>query len=164
MKKKIRPNWKIIIAESIGIIFLIHGVSRLHKSYYSDIWKALLESDSEKLKSLPEISIGDFLFESIMFEFYVLIASVVILLLIKWKMKLPLINTVLSLTLVFLLFPIGFFKIDFITSLFNSIGGIFTNEFGFSFLISGLLLTLIGLAILWKGIKKIKTTHNNVYN
>ncbi len=154
MKKKIRPNWKIIVAESIGIIFLIHGVSRLHKSYYSDIWKAFTESDSEKLKNQIEISLGDFLFESIMFGFYVLIASIVILLLIKWKMKLPIINTILSLFLVFLLFPIGFFDIDFITSLFNSIGAIFTNDIGFSFLISGLTLTLIGFAILWKGINK----------
>jgi len=154
LKKKIRPNWKIIVAESIGIIFLIHGVSRLHKSYYSDIWKAFTESDSEKLKNQIEISLGDFLFESIMFGFYVLIASIVILLLIKWKMKLPIINTILSLFLVFLLFPIGFFDIDFITSLFNSIGAIFTNDIGFSFLISGLTLTLIGFAILWKGINK----------
>ena len=159
MKKKIRPDWKIIIAESIGIIFLIHGISRLHKSYYSDIWKAFLESNSEKLKNLTEISLGDFLFESIMFGFYVLIVSVLILSLIKWKRKLPLINTVLSLTLVFLLFPIGFFEIDFITGIFNSIGAIFTNDIGLSFLISGIILTLIGIAILWK---EIKTTHNTV--
>lgn len=153
MKKKIRLNWKIIVAESIGIIFLIHGVSRLHKSYYSDIWKAFLESDSEKLKNITEISLGDFLIESIMFGFWVLIASVLILLLVKWKIKLPLIDTILSLILVFLLFPMGFFNIDFITGLFNSIGAIFTNDIGFSFLISGLILTLIGLTVLWKGMK-----------
>jgi hypothetical protein len=153
LKKKIRLNWKIIVAESIGIIFLIHGVSRLHKSYYSDIWKAFLESDSEKIKNITEISLGDFLIESIMFGFWVLIASVLILLLVKWKIKLPLIDTILSLILVFLLFPMGFFNIDFITGLFNSIGAIFTNDIGFSFLISGLILTLIGLTVLWKGMK-----------
>jgi hypothetical protein len=153
LKKKIRPDWKIIIAESIGIIFLIHGVSRLHKSYNSDIWKAFLESDSENLKNQIGISLGDFLLNSIMFGFYILIVSVMILLLIKWKMKLPLIDTFLSLILVFLLFPIGFFEIDFITALFNSIGAIFSNDIGYSFLISGLILTLIGLIILWKGIK-----------
>jgi hypothetical protein len=114
LKKKIRPDWKIIIAESIGIIFLIHGVSRLHKSYNSDIWKAFLESDSENLKNQIGISLGDFLLNSIMF---------------------------------------GFFEIDFITALFNSIGAIFSNDIGYSFLISGLILTLIGLIILWKGIK-----------
>jgi hypothetical protein len=153
LKKKIRLNWKIIVAESIGIIFLIHGVSRLHKSYYSDIWKAFLESDSEKLKNITEISLGDFLIESIMFGFWVQIASVLILLLVKWKIKRPLIDTILSLILVFLLFPMGFFNIDFITGLFNSIGAIFTNDIGFSFLISGLILTLIGLTVLWKGMK-----------
>ena len=156
---KIKPNWKTILAESIGIIFLIHGVGRLHKSYYSDIWKAFIHSD--KLKNEVVINLGDFLLESIMFGFYVLIVSIMILLLIKWKMKLPLTDTFLSLILVFLLFPIGFFKINFITALFNSIGAIFTNDIGFSFLISGLILTLIGLTVLWKG---IKTTHNTVYN
>jgi hypothetical protein len=153
---KIKPNWRIILTESIGVIFLIHGFGRLQKSYYSDIWKAFLESDSEKLKTQIGISLGDFLLETIMFGVYVLIVSVIILLLIKWKMKLPLIDTFLSLILVFSLFPIGFFEIDFITALFNSIGAIFSNDIGYSFLISGLILTLIGLTILWKGIKTNK--------
>jgi len=156
---KIKPNWRIILTESIGIIFLIHGFGRLQKSYYSVIWKAFIESDSEKLNTQIGISLGDFLLEAIMFGFYVLIVSVIILLLIKWKMKLPLTDTFLSLILVFSLFPIGFFEIDFITGLFNSIGAIFSNDIGYSFLISGFILLLIGLIILWR---VIKTTQNQV--
>ena len=153
MKKKLKLNWEIIVAESIGIIFLIHGSKRLHTSYYSDIWKALLELDSEKMENFKTKSIGQFLYDSLSFGFWIFLVWVLLLLVFKWKIKLPLADTILTLILVFLLFPIGFFNIDLVTRLFNSIGAIFTNDIGFSFLISGLILTLIGLGILWKGTK-----------
>ncbi|WP_191100654.1 hypothetical protein [Olleya marilimosa] len=146
-------NWKIIVAESIGIIFLIHGSKRFHISYYSDIWKALIDVDSEKLESLKIKNVGQFLYDSQIFGFWIFLVWVLLILLFKWKIKLPLADTILTLILVFLLFPIGFFNIDFITGLFNSIGALFTNDIGFSFLISGLILTLIGLGLLWVGIK-----------
>ena len=124
---------------------------------------ALVELDAKKLENFSNMDVSQFFLNSQMIGFWALIIYALIVLLIKWKIKQKLTDTVFSFILVFLLFPIGFFNIRFITSLFNSIGGVFTNDIGFSFLISGLTLTLIGLAILSVEIKiGIKTTHNKV--
>ena len=124
---------------------------------------ALVELDAKKLENFSNMDVSQFFLNSQMIGFWALIIYALIVLLIKWKIKQQLTDTVFSFILVFLLFPIGFFNIRFITSLFNSIGGVFTNDIGFSFLISGLTLTLIGLAILSVEIKiGIKTTHNKV--
>ena len=142
---------------------MIHGVKRLYISYNSDLLNALVELDAKKLENFSNMDVSQFFLNSQMIGFWALIIYALIVLLIKWKIKQQLTDTVFSFILVFLLFPIGFFNIRFITSLFNSIGGVFTNDIGFSFLISGLTLTLIGLAILSVEIKiGIKTTHNKV--
>ena len=144
MKRKLKLNWIIIVIESIGLVFLIHGSKRLHTSYYSDIWIALLNLDSEKLERFEMKNTGQFLFDSQLFEFWIFLVWVLLLLCFKRKIKLPIADTILTILLVFLLFPIGFFNIDFVTRLFNSIGAIFTNDIGFYFLISGIVLTFIG--------------------
>ncbi|MEP0212213.1 MAG: hypothetical protein ABJD66_03290 [Cellulophaga sp.] len=155
MKKSINLSWKTVIIESLGLILLISGVKRF---YFST--QPILNQETDKLTSE---SIVYFLMESALWGIGTLIFAGLIIGILKWKLKQSIIDSVLAIIFVFALFPFGFFNGGLFNSIFNSIGGLFTDIKTSSALISGIILTVIGFSLLWRSIKSKIKQHTTPY-
>jgi len=153
---------KNIVTESFGVFLLIFGIVKLGIAMRSEEYLAIFNKDISKYQSLTSQTFGELLAENVYWGLGAFIIAFVIIVLLKilYHNKKGLLNSVIAFILVFSFFPLGFFNAGFTNSIVNFVGGIITENLKYRLMINGILWTLIGIGIIWLGIKWNKnTTH-----
>ncbi|MHB0756862.1 hypothetical protein [Polaribacter sp. M15] len=158
-------NIKLIILESISMIFLVNGIQRLYVASQGQKYDALMSQNWEKFESLTSESVGQFFANRAFWTLGIILVGILIIGIINWKNKIGIINTMLLFLIVIGIAMNGFFLTGITHQYLNYFCGIFAESWGISFLIGGIIITLIGILILWKTINLNKNTiHNTVQN
>ncbi|WP_225037295.1 hypothetical protein [Winogradskyella sp. SM1960] len=158
-------NLKLILLECFALIFIISGIDRLYVAFNGEKFDALMEEDWKKFESLTDVRIGEFFVNQAYWTFGIILIGILVVGLINWKNKFGIINSIIVLILTIGISTTGIYSTGIINRYLNYFCGIFAEGYGLAFLIGGLIIAFIGIAILWKTIKMNKSTvHNTVYN
>ncbi len=151
---------KNIVIESIGLILIVFGIEKLRIAMRSEIHLAILSNDMNKFESLTSDTIGDIVIDYTLWGLWALLIGFISIGLCKFlkKNKIGLLESLISIVLVFCLFPLGFFRSGIANSIINFVGGIITENFKIKSIINGILWTIIGISTIWFTLKN--TTHN----
>jgi len=151
MLKRIHIN--IILLDILSLFFIINGVKRLYIASQEEKYIAIFNNDLDTFKTLTSFTMGEFVAISAYWAFGTFIVGIVSISLINWKNKIGITNSILTLLIVFSLFPFGIFSEGFINTSLNSFGWLFGGGFSTSFLIGGTVLSLIGFFLFRKSIQ-----------
>lgn len=159
-------NFKKIILESVGLIFIGFGIEKLYLASQSEKYLAIWTGDFNKFEVLTSENIGWFFMQSYLWRFGGIATGFLIIALLKlWKKnRKGLVNSLIAFLIVFSLIPIGFFSSGFSNLIINFIGGILTENLMIKFIINGLLWNAIGIGIIWFALKntsKNKASYEN---
>ncbi len=161
MKKQI--NIKLILLESVALIFLINGLQRLYMASQGLKYDALLNENWDKFKSLTSESLGDFFAMRAFWTLGFISFGIIAIGVINWKKGVAIINSIILFIIILGVTMTGFFLSGITNNYLNYFCGIFTENYGTSFFVGGNILTIIGIVILWKTINLNKNTiHNTV--
>ena len=125
-------------------------------TYNGNQFDALISEDWEKFESLTDVRIGELFANQAYWTMASLLIGILIVGLINWKNKFGIINSIGVIILTFGISATGINSHGIINRYLNYFCGIFAEGYGMAFLIGGLLIALIGIAILWKTIKMNK--------
>lgn len=159
VKKKLlslmkKLNLKLILIQLLGIFFFIEGIQKIYIASDAERFMCLLKYDvnSECWKNLNSTftTLGDFLAKRAYWSFGAFVIGILIISLINLKNKKPFLNTFFVFLLAFLIFPTGIFFRGKISDYFNYFGGLFAKNYQYSFIISGIIFTLIGSLLMWR--------------
>ena len=148
-------NFKVILIQFIGCIFLIQGIQNLYFTTQTEKFNCYIEyfknpkCECYHRLGLNEI-VGEFMSDIYLWFFYGFIIGIIISSIINWKKNRHLLNSVLLFILLFILFPIHFFRNEYVSRIFQQLGEIFTQDFGIQNNIGGIAYTLIGSLLLRK--------------
>ena len=157
---------KLILLESLSLIFIINGIRRLQIAYNGEKYEALINDDWKKFKSLTNETVGDLFAYGALWVVGIIIFGILVIGFINWKNKIKIINSVAVFVIIIGIAVTGSFMSGIINKYLNYFCGLFAKSYSISFLIGGIILSLVGITILWKAIdiNKKSTVHNNVYN
>ncbi len=152
----------LILFETLALFFLINGIQRLYLASQGEKFNAIMNNDLDKYYSLTSIYASEFFVRRGYWTVGAFIFGILLIGIINWKSKINIINSILTFLIVFILFPTGVFVKGILNNYLNYFSGLFSENYSISFLISGAILSLIGLTILWKTTQnKRNTMHNN---
>ena len=155
-------NLKLILLECLAIFFIISGINRFYIAYFGDAVEALSQEDWDRFASnIGDLSVGDFFAYRIYWSLFVLFLSILSAIIINWRHKLGVINTILVAILSIGISSTGIYFSGMIYRYLNSFCKIFGTDIKLSFSIGGLLLISIGIVVLWKAIALTKINHSN---
>jgi len=152
-------NFRVILFQIIGIIFLIHGILQLRfytvaekficaTNYFQnkelECWNRLFPKKEDVISFWPSIYIWIFLG----FLFGIFIASF-----LNWRNRLSSLNTILVAIVMYIIMRFKFFRKGILSRLFNSFISIFSDDSATQFIVGGIIFTLIGVTILWLSVK-----------
>lgn len=143
---------KLILLESFALIFIINGLQRLYIASQGQKYDAVMSENWEKFESLTSESIGQFFVNRAYWTFGIILVGILAIGIINWKNKIRIINSIILLVIVLGISMTGFFLSGITNQYLNYFCGIFAESYGLSFFIGGTILTIIGIAILWKSI------------
>ncbi len=146
------------------MILIVLGIEKIQVSVYSKEYEAMFKMDGDKLNQLGVSSIGELMMDTFWWSFGAFLVVFVLIGTFKLsgKLKKGLLDTLLAFTIVFALFPLGFFNSGVTHQIVNHIGDVFSDELRTRMLITGLFWTVLGIAIIWFTLKNTK--HNKVHN
>ncbi len=147
-----RFNLKLILLECLALIFIISGIKRFYVAYNGEEFDALMNDDWEKFESLTDVRIGQFLNDQAYWTLASLLVGILIVGITNLKFKVGIINSIIVLILSFGISITGIYSSGIINRSLNSFCSLFAKGYGMSFLIGGIIILLIGIAILWKTI------------
>ena len=152
-------NFRVILFQIIGIIFLIHGILQLRfytvaekficaTNYFQnkklECWNRLFPKKEDVISFWPSIYIWIFLG----FLFGIFIASF-----LNWRNRLSSLNTILVAIVMYIIMRFKFFRKGILSRLFDSFISIFSDDSATQFIVGGIIFTLIGVTILWLSVK-----------
>ena len=151
----IKINFKIILVQFIGCIFLIQGIQNLYFATQTEKYNCFIEYlKNPKCECFQKLRLnefgGEFMSEVYLWFFYGFVIGIIISFIINWKKNTHPLNSVLLFVILFLLFPIHFFRNEYVSLIFRQFGEIITQDFGVQNIIGGITYTIIGSSILWK--------------
>ena len=152
-------NFRVILFQIIGIIFLIHGILQLRfytvaekficaTNYFQnkelECWNRLFPKKEDVISFWPSIYIWIFLG----FLFGIFIASF-----LNWRNRFSSLNTILVAIVMYIIMRFKFFRKGILSRLFDSFISIFSDDSATQFIVGGIIFTLIGVTILWLSVK-----------
>ena len=151
----IKINFKIILVQFIGCIFLIQGIQNLYFATQTEKYNCYIEYlKNPKCECFQKLRLngfgGEFMSDVYLWFFYGFVIGIFITSIINWKKNRHPLNSVLLIVLLFILFPIHFFRNEYVSLIFRQFGEIITQDFGVQNIIKGITYTIIGSLILWK--------------
>jgi hypothetical protein len=157
-------NLKLIILQFVSMVFLIHGIKRLHAATQGNIYEAIIDQDFDKFDSLTNISLSQYIVNLELWSLWSFIISIILIGIGNWKFKITLINSILTVLITSLLYLFGFFNKGIIDRNLNYFCGLFADGYGMGYFIGGAILTLMGLAFLWISfpIQRLHSTQQRV--
>lgn len=145
---KIKPL--LILIQWLGIFFLINGFLRLFYSFKGAEIE-YMKAAKEESHSPENLTIMiDFLHDRTYVTLGAYLLGIVLIALINWKRKNHFLNTIVVVVLGFAVFPMEILFGGVISKSFNHFGGLFTNHYTYSLLITGLTFSIIGGLLIWK--------------
>lgn len=150
MLKKLNPQF--ILIQCTFVFLFVTGLKRLYLSSQIEIFDAIVKGDFEKVETLTDLSIGEVAFNQHMWPLGFLGIAVLIIGLINWRYKTPIINSALVLIIVFSFFPLGLINGIYVPALFDSFCHLFSNDMETAYLIGGCILSGVSFAALWASI------------
>jgi hypothetical protein len=163
-------NFKIILIQFIGCIFLIQGIQNLYFATQTEKFYCYIEYfKNPKCECYQRLGlngiVGEFMSDVYLWFFYGFVIGIILIFIINWKKNRHPLNSILLFFLLFCLFLIRFFRNEYVSLMFRQVGELFTQDFGVQNIIGGITYTLIGSLVLWKSYRietaKISTTHNS---
>ncbi|WP_343695493.1 hypothetical protein [Flavobacterium sp.] len=154
-------NFKVILLQILGMIFLINGILQLrfytvsgkiiwaeqHSQYHnSQYWNKLLPSKEGILNFWPNVYVWIFLGSLI---------GIIILAFLNWKSKLSSLNTILVAMVLYILLRLKFFRREIVSQIFRPVRDLCSDDFGIQCLIEGIVFTFIGVTIIYLSIIQI---------
>jgi surface polysaccharide O-acyltransferase-like enzyme len=151
----IKINFKIILVQFIGCIFFIQGIQNLYFATQTEKYNCYIEYlKNPKCECFQKLRLngfgGEFMSDVYLWFFYGFVIGIFITSIINWKKNRHPLNSVLLIVLLFILFPIHFFRNEYVSLIFRQFGEIITQDFGVQNIIKGITYTIIGSLILWK--------------
>jgi hypothetical protein len=148
-------NFKIILVQFIGCIFLIQGIQNLYFATQTEKFYCYIEYfKNPKCKCFQRLGlnriVGEFMSDIYLWFFYGFVFGMILIFIINWKKNRHLLNSILLFVLLFCLFLVRFFRNEYVNLIFRQFGNIFTQDFGVQNIIGGIIYTLIGSLLLWK--------------
>lgn len=148
-------NFKIILIQFIGCIFFIEGIQNLYFATQIEKYNCFIEYlKNPKCECFQRLHLngfgGEFMSNVYLWFFYGFVIGVFMASIINWKKNRYPLNSVLLIVLLFILFPIHFFRNEYVNLIFRQFGEIITQDFGVQNIIGGITYTIIGSLILWK--------------
>jgi len=152
-------NFRVILFQIIGIIFLIHGILQLRfytvaekficaTNYFQnkklECWNRLFPKKEDVISFWPSIYIWIFLG----FLLGIFIASF-----LNWRNRLSSLNTILVAIVMYIIMRFKFFRKGILSRLFDSFVSAFSDDSTTQFIVGGIIFTLIGVTILWLSVK-----------
>jgi hypothetical protein len=157
MQKMIKKiNIKIVLFETIALIFIINGLQRLYVASQGAKYDAIMSDNWEKFESLTTLTIGQFIANRAIWTLIIILMGVLVIGLINWKNKINIINSILLFLLIIGVSFTGFFMKGIVNNYLNYFSGLFGETYGTPFFIGGTILTLIGITILWQTLSRHK--------
>ena len=148
-------NFKVILIQFIGCIFLIQGIQNLYFATQTEKFNCYIEyfknpkCECYQRLGLSEI-MGEFMSDIYLWFFYGFIIGIIVTGIINWKKNRHPLNSVLLFVLLFILFTIHFFRNEYVRRIFRQLGELFTQDFGIQNIIGGITYTLIGSLLMRK--------------
>lgn len=152
-------NFRVILFQIIGIIFLIHGILQLRfytvaekficaTNYFQnkelECWNRLFPKKEDVISFWPSIYIWIFLG----FLLGIFIASF-----LNWRNRFSSLNTILVAIVMYIIMRFKFFRKGILSRLFDCFISIFSDDSAIQFIVGGIIFTLIGVTILWLSVK-----------
>lgn len=154
-------NFILILFQWFGLFFLINGILRLFYSFYAEQILYLLKV-KEKSNSWKTLNIlNDFLYYQVYWAFGTFILGVTVIAFLNWKNKNHFLNSIVLFLLVFVIFPSGIIFRGLISNYLNYFGGLFSKDYIYSFIIGGMIFSLIGGLLIWKSFSFGRGTAHN---
>ena len=152
-------NFRVILFQIIGIIFLIHGILQLRfytvaekficaTNYFQnkklECWNRLFPKKEDVISFWPSIYIWIFLG---------FLLGIFIISFLNWRNRLSSLNTILVAIVMYIIMRFKFFRKGTLSRLFDSFISIFSDDSATQFIVGGIIFTLIGVTILWLSVK-----------
>ena len=151
----------MILLESISLVFLVNGLQRLYMASQGSKYDALINENWEKFESLTSQTAGQFFANRTYWTIGFILIGTLTISFINWKYTIRVINSIILFLIISGISMTGFFLQGITNRYLNYFCGLFGGKYGFSFLVGGFILTLIGILILWKTINDYKSTIHN---
>lgn len=152
-------NFRVILFQIIGIIFLIHGILQLRfytvaekficaTNYFQnkklECWNRLFPKNEDIINFWPNIYIWIFLG---------FLLGIFIISFLNWRNRLSSLNTILVAIVMYIIMRFKFFRKGILSRLFDSFLSVFSDDPATQFIVGGIIFTLIGGIILWLSVK-----------
>jgi hypothetical protein len=148
-------NFRTIILQLLGMLFLINGVLQLKffsvaeefvcattnfKNQNSECWERLFPEKEDFFSFWPRTYIGIFIG---------LIIGILLISFINWKSRLSSLNTIITAIVLYILIRLKFFRNGVVPQLFNSGRAAFSDDFATQCILGGILFTALGTLIIY---------------
>jgi len=148
-------NFKIILLQFIGCIFLIQGIQNIYFTTQIEKYYCYIEYfTNPKCECFKKLNLngmsGEFISNIFLWFFYGFLIGIILIIIINWKKNRHPLNSIITFAILFVLFPIRFFRNEYVNLIFLLIGKLLTPDFRVQNIIGGVIYTLIGSIILWK--------------
>jgi hypothetical protein len=122
-------NLKLILLECFSLIFIISGIDRLYVAYHGKKFDSLFSGDLKKFESLTDIRIGGFFVNQAYWTLVAILIGILVVVLINWKNKFGIINSIVILILTFGISSTGIYSSGIINRNLNYFCGIFAERY-----------------------------------
>ncbi|WP_179319388.1 hypothetical protein [Winogradskyella helgolandensis] len=140
---------KSISAQILGFTLLLIGSTRLSIAYNSEIYKIIQDGNLELINGEMLKSI---MFSEIYVKLSVFILGIICLGYFNWRNKISIFNILIVSVGLWLLNFLEFFSSELLTGSLNTFFGLITDDMFYSFFISGFLIFISGMLILYMSI------------
>lgn len=155
-----KTNLKLILFQWIGIIFIIFGIQRFFYAFYAEDLTNWLNAKANEESVNNMHLMTSFLFNRVYYALATALFGIIIVALINWKRKNDFINTSFVFILVVLIFISRILFNILIIQYINYFEQLFTKNLKYSYLIGGIIFTIIGSVLLWKS-NRIENRYNS---
>lgn len=154
---------KLILLQTLSLIFLIAGVQRLYIATQAEKYEAIGASDWEMFETLTSQTVGEFLFNETLWALVGLLFGITFIGYVNWRNKKSLLNTLLIFSIVLILFQIGLFNGGLFNNYINTFWGAMGINFTITFIIAGIVFGLLSAILIITSLK-IKNRKSTIHN
>ncbi len=143
-----RFDFKILILQAVLLYLLVKAAGLLYVAVNGEAMLAILQKDDQLYESLTDVPLAYMIAFKSIWEFYGLVASLVLIALINWKWKLGYIHSIILTFIGIATFAFFPYPVNVITGAILSVSKLVTNNFIATCYLASILLTMIALALL----------------
>lgn len=162
MMKTIRKlSIRLIVLQCFFLYFFSSASERIYAALNSGVFDCVFKEESKGLgfqcmENYPEYRIVDLMTGPIHFMMYGFLVGVVMIVLVNWRKKNHVLNSILAICLNLLLYFSHFFLFLKLDKILRAIGSAFSDTFSVANLVIMQVALVIALVLLWLSIRRIQ--------